>query len=608
MKNTRLTKNQSPKSKLNLLLLGSVLITIFFNSALKDPFNTPKFILLILLGAWCLSLFLIVLPKLVKIKEFKIILILLGIFNAFSLFSALASSNKYASFIGEYQRKNGLLTYLSLTLVFIVVGAVVKLSDLRRIYFSVFITAFIVSGYGFIQHFGNDFVAWNNPYNSVISTVGNPNFASGIMSVFAVIITGFGLNNKNSWHVRLFGFALVCFLLLVIYYSNSRQGMIAFAAGILVLVCVYLYKCKRSLGLIALGFTFILGFFSVLGMLQKGPLAEILYKPSVTLRGYYWRAGIKMLFDHPLFGVGPDRYGAFFKSVRPAEYPLKYGFDITSTNAHNVPIQILSTIGIFGGAAYLILMVIVFVFGLRLLSNNRFDYKLTVPIFAGWVAFQAQSFISIDNVGIAIWGWLLSGIIVGLSISSNSDKELNLKINPNSQASLSVLSAIFVFISFVFCTFLYRGESSMFTQSGLVNVQGQEGQNVFHTAALKTLSIPLLEPQYRVETSYNLAYKGYTGESAVQIDKVLSNDARSQDGLTLKSMAFEAIGDYENAIKVRLEITKLDPWNAKNYLKIGQLYKLSNNLSGAETMLSKILSFAPNTPEASQAKSELKVN
>ena len=41
--------------------------------------------------------------------------------------------------------------------------------------------------YGFLQSNGKDFVKWDNPYNSIISTVGNPNFAAAVMAILATI-------------------------------------------------------------------------------------------------------------------------------------------------------------------------------------------------------------------------------------------------------------------------------------------------------------------------------------------------------------------------------------------------------------------------------------
>jgi hypothetical protein len=50
-----------------------------------------------------------------------------------------------------------------------------------------------------------------------------------------------------------------------------------------------------------------------------------------------------------------------------------------------------------------------------------------------WVAYQAQSLISISQIGVAIWGWVFSGLLVGYEINTRegaentSDRELNSK-------------------------------------------------------------------------------------------------------------------------------------------------------------------------------------
>jgi len=49
----------------------------------------------------------------------------------------------------------------------------------------------------------------------------------------------------------------------------------------------------------------------------------------------------------------------------------------------------------------------------------------------------------------------------------------------------------------------------------------------------------------------------------------------------------------------------LDPWNAENYLALGNDYKKQGNLAKSKAMLLKILSFASTNPIAEQAKNEL---
>jgi hypothetical protein len=172
------------------------------------------------------------------------------------------------------------------------------------------------------------------------------------------------------------------------------------------------------LGVLSLSSGAIAGIFSILGMLQVGPLQDLLYKGSVSVRGYYWRAGIEMFQQNPLMGVGMDRYGAYFKEYREVGYPLAYGFDITSSNAHNTFIQFFATGGFLLGTTYLLLNGFILWRGIagvrQFTGNNRL---LITGLLAAWVAFHSQSLISIDNIGVSIWGWVLGGSIIGLSVS-----------------------------------------------------------------------------------------------------------------------------------------------------------------------------------------------
>jgi O-antigen ligase len=219
--------------------------------------------------------------------------------------------------------------------------------------------------------------------------------------------------------------ALISFLILCITIlpTNARQGLLLLVFGIAGIVVISIFHINRKLGITSASLASIAIVFSILGMLQIGPLTQFLYKDSVSVRGYYWRAGINMLKDHVLFGVGLDNYGSFFKQYREVGYPLKYGYSLTSNNAHNVFIQQFATGGIFVGFVYLVLMAFVFIRGLKGLNQCKDNQRLLVgTFFVAWLAFQAQSIISIDNIGITIWGWVLGGVVVGLSNQSTAKR------------------------------------------------------------------------------------------------------------------------------------------------------------------------------------------
>jgi O-antigen ligase len=161
---------------------------------------------------------------------------------------------------------------------------------------------------------------------------------------------------------------------------------------------------------------------AISGMLQKGPLASILYKESVSTRGFYWRAAYEMFVNNVYTGVGLDRYGYFFKQFREPDYVVRYGTDIGSSNAHNVILQLFATGGIFVGLAYLTLLGIILSTGIKQILHTTGDIqKLSLILFSAWLGFQAQAFISIDNLAISVWGWLIGGSIIGLSRNSSNE-------------------------------------------------------------------------------------------------------------------------------------------------------------------------------------------
>jgi hypothetical protein len=388
--------------------------------------------------------------------------------------------------------------------------------------------------------------------------------------------------------------------------------LIAFAIGVGVYVLIWLYGKKSKLRHLFLASSLIIGLFSILGMLQIGPLTSYLYKASVTVRGYYWRAGIEMLKDHPLVGVGFDSYGAYFKEFREVGYPLAYGFQITSSNAHNLPIQIFSTTGIFTGIAYLAILGFIAwrgIIGIRSRIGN--DKLLTASVFSAWLAYQAQSIISIDNIGISIWGWVLGGTVIGLSRTGNQDNEVMSKA-PKRAKNITTfnlrqtfISSILVAITLFAVVPLYQAEKNMFETRMRFNPTVPESKTALYEFATKTLNSQLLEPGYKITSGNYLVASGFSVEGLNILKEVIKTDPRNLDALTSLSEFNQQLGNLEEVIRYRLQIAKYDPFNAANYLQLGRNYKSIGDLAKMNEMRINILSFASNTEEAKQARLEL---
>lgn len=347
-------------------------------------------------------------------------------------------------------------------------------------------------------------------------------------------------------------------------------------------------------------------------MLQIGPLTSFLYKGSITVRGFYWRAGIEMFRDNPIVGVGVDRYGAYFKEYREAGYLLNYGFNITSSNAHNLPIQMFATGGLLVGLTYLFLNIFVIwraIIGLKFLQGNQRLFLATV--FSAWMVYQATSFISIDSPGIAVWGWLLAGGIVALSKNDNESIQTNpnLKIKNRNQPVTNVLqsglSFTFLIVALFFTLMLFRGETNMSHTRAFYNPQYEANSSYLRESALKTINLPFINPIYKITCASYLANSGFPKEGIEVLEGIVAKDKRSDDALNLLATYYSQLNRLDLAIEKRIALTKLDPWNAANYLELGRLYKTTGDFGKMTEVRIKILSFAPDTPEGKTTVIEL---
>jgi hypothetical protein len=391
---------------------------------------------------------------------------------------------------------------------------------------------------------------------------------------------------------------------------------VSFAAGLGAILVSIAFKKKRLIGVTVLASYLTMGALSILGMLQIGPLTNLLYKDSVSVRGYYFRAGIRMLKENFFTGVGIDRYGIHFKEYREVGYPLRYGFDIVSTNAHNVPIQFLATGGFFVGFFYLLLVGAIGVIGVRgLVKLKGNDRMILTMVFAGWVTYQSQSLISIDNIGLAIWGWSLGGLVVVFSRNPLSNSEVDFRRNQLSRSQLeknqilsNLTSSAFLLISISLITVLYKGESAMIEARKWFNPQAEVQAAELKYNSEIAVNLKLLEPAYKLVLADYIKLSGDQKQTEEIVDSLLKADPINLDYLNYRAILFESTGDYSSGIKIRERIVKMDPWDARNYLQMGRNYKMLGDFANMSQMLDKLSSFAVSTNEYEIAKSEFIIN
>jgi O-antigen ligase len=331
----------------------------------------------------------------------------------------ISGTNTTQEFFGTNGRATGFIAYVSMCSL-LVAAAVVASQTILKQFSRFLLTAGGLSlGYGLIQAAGLDPINWINQYSPVIGFLGNPNFESSFVALSAVLAFSIALSTGIKIVGRMGYVAYVLLSLLVIEKTNSQQGFLVFAGGAAIVTLIWISKSKfRVLSIPSLIISFIGLSLATLGSLNSGPLAGLLYKDSVTYRGDYWRAGWNMALERPFFGVGLDSFGDWYRRTRTVEATVRRGPEVISNAAHNVLIDFASNGGFPLLVIYLLLMILVIVSAVKLIKRSSGFDPVIVGLIAVWGSYQAQALISLNQLGLAVWGWIISGLIIGYEINT----------------------------------------------------------------------------------------------------------------------------------------------------------------------------------------------
>jgi hypothetical protein len=117
---------------------------------------------------------------------------------------------------------------------------------------------------------------------------------------------------------------------------------------------------------------------------------------------------------NPLSGVGMDAYGDNYRKFRSqVAATTTPGPDTTADSAHNVIIDFFASGGWPLLLSYLATLIIALVALVRVTRRDRTYKPEFVAIASVWICYQLQSIVSINQIGLAIWGWVLTGALVG---------------------------------------------------------------------------------------------------------------------------------------------------------------------------------------------------
>ena len=410
------------------VILCGILTTLFVSPWWSyDPISLPKMLVLATIAGWLLGPIFVNWRVNLKGSNRQIVSAL-ALFVIWSGLTFLFSNApKDQQFWGVFGRNTGILTYLSLCIILLAASMVSKKGFSENILRALIVTGSLLSVYGFIQMLGLDPIRWSS--NDVFATLGNTNFLSSFLAISAIPIVALLLGNEFRQIIRVFLTALLLFITFIIYATSSMQGFVVLVLGALIIVSIkwivfdLRWYIRIPLSIFGLASIFLSG----LGLIGKGALASILRQETITYRMDYMHSAIEIMSKFPIFGVGYDAYGDWYRATRGLISAYRTSPARTANTSHNIFLDV----GAAGGVPLFLLYVLItlyigFIALRRILKADQFN-AVYIGLFASWIGFQAQALISINQIGLGVWGWIVGGVLLSPEFDKNSTNEFETK-------------------------------------------------------------------------------------------------------------------------------------------------------------------------------------
>jgi O-antigen ligase len=549
-------------------------------------------------------------PAFLSVKKFtsgsqRAGLALVVLFSLGLLISTIFTDVKYTAIFGEFHRNNGALTLFACAVLTAAAGLVfTEASSLRPLKW-VSLLGLFLSVYGVLQLLGQDPVQWNNQYNPIITTLGNPNFTSGIIGISSIASLYFVFESRKMLE-RLVAAGGLILGLFVVVKSDSVQGIFAFACGAAIFTLVKAWEVRRAFGIMAGLSLTVIGLPVALAVFNIGPLASRLYQGTLNNRLDYWQAAINMFQAHPMLGVGIDRYGEYYREFAVQN---QYAQGVFTNNAHNVYLHLLATGGLTLFIPYLLLLsYITWLATKSLKTSNRQSRGIAATYLGIWLGFLLLNIVTIDNIGVGIWLWIMGGIIIGRSALAKDSNVLltgskNNKRNVKSSTEVSLAPNVGAFalavLVLIVCVPLLNNSSKLVELK--YNLKSLD-QNAYASDLLKTANDNSGNPQTLANLA-DFAIQKNDLTTALTISKMIGiADSRSFYAAYFPAIIYEGTNKRELAIPLREKLLVTDKWNTGNMLELVKSYTGLKDTKKAIELAAKIETLYPGSEDSKKAK------
>jgi O-antigen ligase len=542
-----------------------------------DPINLPKMLVLVTAASILLVPLLTRLRLLFSINaafSYLVLAIVAGLIVAFLRNPAPYSHQLW----GVWGRSTGLLTYIAFVVV-LLSTILFSFKSEERTFRQVFERlSYFITAYTLIQAGDIDPINWSQ--KAMVATLGNINFMSSFLGLASISFFSRLLLEKLPITSKAHYSILILINLFLIWLSESIQGVAVFAAGASIILA---FAIRRKLDFNRVIYWLLsiipLGAISFFGVAGLGPLS-MLRQETVIFRRDYWLAGIIMTKENWLDGVGIDSYGDYYEQYRDLEAVVRTGPQRVTNTAHNIFLDVSSGAGVLTGLAFFALFALTIARIIKILKRGEFDP--TLAAFSGmFVGFVIFSLISINQIGVGVWGFVFMGYVIGAgarqelfsynSLSKKNSERERFKENLDSSRKIenSKFSRTLLFVAtllvgtlgFFSALIPFRTDINMLAAvrakdfESMKNVASRDSATTFHREKYMTL---LLDAGRELE-AYEFALSEY--------------ERNPRSGITLRVIAYTEQAPKELRIGALERLIERDPNNselvtyARNLLK-----------------------------------------
>ena len=506
------------------------------------------------------------------------------------------------AWVGTLGRQYGIGTFLALAIVF--VASVVLTKEKERVLnLGLGSTIFLAIIYGTIQIAGIDPMPWNNPFPGISLSLGNPNFAGALLGMLIVVPLVWSLKTVKRFE-KIGCYALLAVIALLGYKTYSIQFFALASINIAIFTYLNLDNSSRSKGLLRIVTPLgaVAGLFLLLNE-NETLLAKIrdsfVVNANVNQRLDFWRTGIGIWKDNPIFGVGPDQFQNYAGAHRTAEQLVRDGAMILPDKAHNVFIDYLANAGLIGGILWLAstLYVSFIILKLNKILKERNERLYSAAFSSIWFAYIAQSLISPDQIILTSLGYISAGLVFGAYLNSRSNDVSQPRVKKKlSFTTLATLSILLVIALIFYGQYLfYSAESRKVLLSEITDpsqiLKTLDGWP--NPSGLESLAVGLSQ------NSSNCVFVEDLTQRLIKLNN------RSSQAFFVGGGCSYSQGKYEKAITQVTTALDFDPLNTTYLMGLFQIHLKLNNIGEAGKTLDLIKQINPSTNGLAKMEEEL---